>query len=183
VFSGEGSGTSIDDHPHADIRAGEAFLHRIYTAVTQSPAWSSTVLVITYDEWGGFFDHVPPSPAPIPESDRAAGNTDGLRGFRLPTLLISPFSRRTHVSHALFDHTSILRMIEARWGLEPLSIRTRSVNSLAHALDLQHPQLAAPQYPAPFVPPAHACSTAALESRQRKWAPLASLVRGVTSAA
>ena len=182
VFSGEGSGTSIDDHPHADIRAGEAFLHRIYSAVTRSPAWSSTVLIITYDEWGGFFDHVPPSPAPIPDSDRAAGNTDGLRGFRLPTLLISPFARREHVSRMLLDHTSILRMIEARWHLEPLSIRTRTANNLVDALDLRHPRVDAPQYPVPFVPPVHACSTAAIDLKRRKWAPLAAVARGIASA-
>src|SRR6202030_4599020 len=65
-FEDESSGTSNDDHPHADIRTGEAFLNQIYDAIRNSPNWSKTVLVITYDEWGGFFDHVPPPLGPIP---------------------------------------------------------------------------------------------------------------------
>ena len=65
-FIDEDSGTSGDDHPHADVRNGEAFMNRIYEAVTGSPNWSSTVLVFNYDEWGGFYDHVAPSAAPIP---------------------------------------------------------------------------------------------------------------------
>ncbi len=113
-FLQELTGTGADDHPYGDIRAGEAMMNRIYTAVTRSPAWSRTVFVINFDEWGGFFDHVPPPVAPIPPADQAAGNADGRRGFRTPTLLISPFARRAHTSHVLYDHTSVLRMIEWR---------------------------------------------------------------------
>jgi hypothetical protein len=80
-FIGEDVGTSNDDHPHADIRNGETFLNAIYRAVTLSPAWSRTVLVFNFDEWGGFFEHVSPPTAPIPPADQAAGNTDGLLGF------------------------------------------------------------------------------------------------------
>jgi phospholipase C len=80
-FIDEASGTSADDHPHADIRNGETFLNAIYRAVTLSPAWSRTVLVFNFDEWGGFFEHVSPPTAPIPPADQAAGNTDGLLGF------------------------------------------------------------------------------------------------------
>jgi phospholipase C len=81
-FEDETSGTSSDDHPHADIRNGEAFLNQIYSAVTRGPGWEHTLLIINFDEWGGFFDHVPPPTAPIPVADRAAGNQDG-RLFRL----------------------------------------------------------------------------------------------------
>lgn len=63
-FLDEDTGTSADDHPHADIRAGQSFLNQVYEAVTSSPAWSRTLLVINYDEWGGFFDHVAPSVVP-----------------------------------------------------------------------------------------------------------------------
>ncbi|HEX9039482.1 MAG TPA: alkaline phosphatase family protein, partial [Trebonia sp.] len=62
-FQDEDSGTSADDHPHADIRAGQYFLSQVYRAVTTSPQWPRTALVINYDEWGGFFDHVPPATA------------------------------------------------------------------------------------------------------------------------
>jgi phospholipase C len=83
-FFDENLGTSGDDHPHADIRTGEEFLNKVYNAVTKSPAWSKTVLVINYDEWGGFFDHVAPPTAAIPTADAAAGIADGRLGFRVP---------------------------------------------------------------------------------------------------
>ncbi len=134
-FLQELTGTGADDHPYGDVRAGEAMMNRIYAAVTQSPAWRRTVLVINFDEWGGFFDHVPPPIAPIPPADLAAGNVDGRRGFRTPALLISPFARRAHTSHVLYDHTSVLRMIEWRWGLDPLTVRDATAHNVADELD------------------------------------------------
>jgi len=148
-FAQELTGTGADDHPYCDVRAGEAMMNRIYAAVTQSPAWSRTILVINFDEWGGFFDHVPPSVAPIPPADQAAGNADGRRGFRTPTLLISPFVRRARTSHVLYDHTSVLRMIEWRWGLTPLSVRDATANNLANELDFKLVDPAAPPPPPP----------------------------------
>src|SRR4030095_7947403 len=99
-----------------------------------SPAWSSTVLVFNYDEWGGFFDHVPPPAAPIPPGERALGNTAALRGFRVPCLIVSPFATES-ISSVVFDHCSILRMIEWRFGLPPLTVRDAQANNLAEALD------------------------------------------------
>ncbi len=151
AFLQELIGTGGDDHPYGDIRAGEAMMNRIYAAVTRSPAWRSTVLVINFDEWGGFFDHVPPAVAPIPPADQVAGNADGRRGFRTPTLLISPFARRAYTSHVLYDHTSVLRMIEWRWGLEPLTVRDATANNLAQELDFKHVNAAAPVYPVPAI--------------------------------
>src|SRR5215207_5562935 len=107
-------GLSGDDHPHAHIWNGQGFLSEIYQAVINSPNWRNTVLVINYDEWGGFFDHVPPARAPIPPADAALGS-DGLRGFRTPALIISPWSPRGTVAHGIYDHTSVLKMIEWRW--------------------------------------------------------------------
>ena len=146
---------SNDDHPHSDIRNGEAFLNQLYTAVTSSPAWPNTVLIINFDEWGGFFEHVPPQYAPIPAADQAAGS-DGLRGFRVPCLVISPFSRRETVAHNLYDHTSILKMIEWRWSLNPLTVRDQSANNIAEVLNFQNPDTKAPAYsvpPGPFSVP------------------------------
>mgnify|MGYP003694216835 CR=1 FL=1 len=101
-FESGDNGTSGDDHPLSDIRAGETFLNKIYNAVTRSPAWKHTVLVVTFDEWGGFFEHVPPQEAPDVDPRYR------LRGFRVPSLLISPFAKRSTVATGLYDHTSIL---------------------------------------------------------------------------
>jgi phospholipase C len=150
-FLGEEQGLSNDDHPFADIRNGEAFLNSVYEAVVNSPNWPNTVFVITYDEWGGFFDHVPPTKAPIPPADAALGS-DGLRGFRVPTLVISPWSPRGTVAHGLYDHTSILKMIEWRWNLRPLTVRDSTANNLAEVLDFSRPNLNAPHFDVPEGP-------------------------------
>lgn len=134
-FFNASAGTSQDDHPHSDIRNGQVFLNRIFAAVTSGPKWNKTVLVINYDEWGGFFDHVAPGAAPIPAADAAAGATDGLRGFRVPCFVVSPWSKGGRVAHGVYDHTSILKMIEWRWSLEPLSTRDASANNLAEVLN------------------------------------------------
>ena len=158
-FLGESQGVSGDDHPFADIRNGEAFLNSVYAAVTSSPAWGRTVLVINFDEWGGFFEHVAPSAAPIPPADAAAGNQDGLRGFRVPCLIISPWSRRGYVAGGIHDHTSVLNMIEWRWNLRPLTIRDASARNLALALDFSAADLSSPQYAVPPGPFGTACTS------------------------
>ena len=143
-FIGESTGTAGDDHPFADVRVGQAFLNEIYTAVTNGPDWDSTVLVITYDEWGGFFDHV------VPRAGADNDPTHALRGFRVPTFVISPFARRHHIAHELYDHTSILAMIEWRWGLPPLTPRDAHAVNLARTLAFHTPpDLTAPQWEVP----------------------------------
>ena len=132
-FHNEDHGTSDDDHPHADIRAGEDFMNQVYKAISTSSTWKSTVLVITYDDWGGFFDHVPPGHA------EDVSRQTSLRGFRVPTVVISPFARRNHVAHRTHDHASILKMIEWRWGLKPLTVRDHHANNLAKVLDFTSP--------------------------------------------
>jgi len=142
--SGPPSGSEgNDDHPHADIRAGEYFMSQIYNAVVKSPAWPRTLLIFTFDEWGGFFDHVPPPAAPdvVPEYEQ--------RGFRIPAVLVSPFARRAHVAHGVYDHTSILKLLEWRWNLAPLSVRDAAAANLAGALDFSHRNLHAPRITAP----------------------------------
>jgi phospholipase C len=145
VFTGTDEGTAGDDHPHADIRVGEWFLSRIYRAVTTSRNWARTVLIINFDEWGGFFDHVPP---PLAQD---VDHRYTLRGFRVPCLVISPYARRRYVAHGIFDHTSILKMIEWRWNLQPLSVRDANANNIANVLDFKHRNLTAPRITAPFV--------------------------------
>jgi phospholipase C len=145
-FLDEGSGSSGDDHPHADIRVGQAFLNGIYRSVTTSPLWPRTALVVNYDEWGGFYDHVAPTVAPDARPDLGTG----LRGFRVPCLLVSPRARRGYVDHNVYDHTSVLKMIEWRFGLPALTARDAAATNLANALDFKHaPNLLAPSYAVP----------------------------------
>ncbi len=145
-FLDEGTGSSADDHPHADIRAGQSFLNQVYEAVTGGPAWARTALVINYDEWGGFYDHVAPTTAP----DATPEVGTGMRGFRTPAMLISPRARRGHVAHNVYDHTSVLKMIEWRWGLDPLTPRDAAARNIAEVLDFSRPpNLTAPRWSVP----------------------------------
>jgi phospholipase C len=142
-FYGEDAGTSSDDHPHGDIRAGESWLYQTYRAVTTGRDWKHTVLVINFDEWGGFFDHVPPEEAP--DVDPAFA----LRGFRVPCVIVSPFSAPGTIAQGVYDHTSVLKMIEWRWGLPPLSARDAAASNLAEALDFRLVRHSVPDYAVP----------------------------------
>ena len=152
-------GTGNDDHPHADIREGDRFLYDVFEAVSQGPGWSSTVLIINFDEWGGFFDHVAPPRAQAAnavDTDIVDGKT--LLGMRVPVVVASPFSAGNPASPAVnslvFDHTSVLKFIEWRWNLPPLTPRDASsdVNNLAYVLDFNNPQTAVPNVPKPHTP-------------------------------
>jgi len=132
-------------------------MNTVYSAVASSPDWKHTVLVFTYDEWGGFFEHVPPPAAPIPPASAAAGDLDGLLGFRVPCVVVSPYAERGAVSNLTVDHTSILRMIEWRWNLQPLTVRDATANNLALALDFGKPNRSEPLYPIAPGPYGAAC--------------------------
>lgn len=163
-FIDEGSGSSGDDHPHADIRVGDAFLSQLFHAVASGPAWRRTVLVITYDEWGGFFDHVPPPRAVAANAvdpPDASGNV--LLGMRVPAVIASPWTRsgsQPRISSLLFDHTAILKLIEWRWRLPHLTPRdapSSSIANLAHALDFSRPNRQVPALPRPILPVIASC--------------------------
>jgi phospholipase C len=152
-------GTGNDDHPHADIREGDRFLYDVFQAVSRGPAWSSTVLIINFDEWGGFFEHVPPPRAAAGNNvDPDLVNGKALLGMRVPTVIASPWSAGNPsaptVQSMVFDHTSVLKLIEWRWGIPPLTPRDAGsdVNNLAYALDFANPQTAAPALPKPHTP-------------------------------
>jgi phospholipase C len=166
-FEDEGSGTSNDDHPRADIRAGEAFLNQVYNAITTSPNWPNTLLVINFDEWGGFFDHVAPTTAPDVSS------TTALRGFRVPALVISPRARRGYVDHNVYDHTSVLSAIEWRWGLPALTPRDAAATNIVQALDFTNPpRLTAPVFNVPQFVAAACPGDATPTTESGEWADL-----------
>jgi phospholipase C len=149
-----GNGKGNDDHPHADVRMGEIFLRDVVTTLANGPNWANTVLVINRDEWGGFFDHVTPPRVIAPNSvDKDLIDGKALLGCRVPTLVVSPFARgnpaKPCISSLLYDHTSVLKLIEWRWGLSPLGARDGSdeVANLALALDFDQPDSSVPSLP------------------------------------
>lgn len=143
---------SMDDHPYGDIRNGQAFLNRVYDVIRRSADWPRTLLVINYDEWGGFYDHVTPPFAPVtPEEFTATGN-DGRLGCRVPCVILGPMAKRGHVEHTQFDPNSILNLLAWRFGFEPLGARAGSAN-LALALDYgRAPRTDTPTFEVPTGP-------------------------------
>jgi phospholipase C len=121
VDPGFGGAARSDNHPHGDIRMAQRFLHSVFSAFAQSPQWERGLFVVTYDEWGGFFDHVTP---PVFADDRESSDDEenfGQAGFRVPTILASPYVRRGFVDRAPYEHTSILRFLEWRFLGAPAS--------------------------------------------------------------
>lgn len=159
-FVGEApNGITNDDHPQADVRNGQAFLNSVYDAMRNGPQWERSLLVICYDEWGGFFDHVEPPFAPVSEAEAALPN-DGRLGFRVPAAIIGPRARRGHVSHHQFDTNSILNLLCWRFGLEPLGVRAATSLNMAHALDFERaPNVEAPDFGVPLGPFGVECSS------------------------
>jgi phospholipase C len=153
-----------DEHPPSPPQAGEYFTSRVLGALFANPAvWAKTVVFITYDENGGFFDHVaPPVPppgtageeltvSPLPPDAEGIARPIGL-GFRVPMLVVSPYSRGGWVCSDRFDHTSMLRFLETRFGVEVpnLSAWRRSVTGdLTSTLDTTAPDTSVPSLPAP----------------------------------
>jgi phospholipase C len=171
-FIDEGTGSSGDDHPHADIRVGDAFLSQVFHAVSSGPAWPNTVFIVTYDEWGGFFDHVAPPrsvAANAVDPPDASGNV--LLGMRVPVVVASPWTRagsQPRVSSLLFDHTSILKLIEWRWNLPNLTPRDApgsNITNLAQALDFAHPNPTVPPLPLLVAPVFDVCLPAPVQDQ------------------
>ena len=145
---------ALDDHPFGDIRNGDAFLSQTYHALVNSPCWANSVLVVTFDEWGGFFDHVAPPRVVAPNTtDTDLIDGRALLGFRVPTVIVSPFSVGSslspRVNSTVFDHTSVLKLIEWRWNLQPLTARDSSaeIGNLASVLHFANPRTAVPALP------------------------------------
>jgi phospholipase C len=133
----EFEGTSNDYHPHGNIEAGEGYLRDVYNAMKKSPQWERMVFVLNFDEHGGFYDHVVPptvkddnvNPNPGPHPDY------GRLGFRVPAIAMGPFAPQRLDQSGPYEHASVLRMIEWRWGLRPMTARDANAKNLADALD------------------------------------------------
>jgi len=120
-----------DDHPPTHPLAGQVLVASIYEALASSPHWDSCLFVITYDEHGGFFDHVPPPTVPDDRAEEGFGQL----GFRVPALVAGPWVRSGHTSDTVYDHTSVLALTELLWDLEPLTARDAAANDLTELLD------------------------------------------------
>ncbi len=119
-----------DDHPPADLLMGQAFLASVYQALAQSPQWERCLLVITYDEHGGFYDHVPPPTT----FDRDFPEFQQL-GFRVPSVVIGPHVRRGCANSIQLDHVSIPTTAMRKWDLEPMNTRMTMTNDITSAID------------------------------------------------
>jgi phospholipase C len=142
---------SNDEHPPGDVQIGQKFTSDAVHALFASPQWKRMAVFITYDEHGGLYDHVPPPPACAPDDrvpnlhigDTTKGGFDRY-GMRVPMTVVSPYSKPGYVSHVLYDHTSILRFIEARYGLPALTRRDANADALFDFFDFTRPSFATP---------------------------------------
>jgi phospholipase C len=171
---------SSEENPQ-DIAVGEALSARVINAVMAGPGWPQTLLIWLYDEHGGYYDHVPPPAAPAPDdvpaqspyqrfpilrlfrqtalgkkitAADAGPSTYAQLGFRVPAVIVSPFARPGYVTELVYDHTAILRLIQRKWNLPPLTARDAAAADLLDALDLDSPPafLVPPVLPAPLLP-------------------------------
>ncbi|MGH3562380.1 MAG: alkaline phosphatase family protein, partial [Mycobacterium sp.] len=144
--------TQSQENPQ-NMVVGETFLRTVVQAVGASPNWDTTVLIIQYDEHGGFADHVPPpvalAPDLIPPVVRLGDSQyDGFHryGFRVPMILVSPYAKQNYVSHLVYDHSSVVALVERIWNLPALGLRDANANDLTDLLDLDAMQSGQPTF-------------------------------------
>ena len=186
AFDAEGNGTSGDDHPLGDVRRGEKFIADAYHALANAGYLDDTVFLINFDEWGGFYDHVPPpkviddtNPANVDHTGDGTTPTDGQLipdytqlGFRVPAIVVSNLAHRRVVHKGPFEHTSALALIESTFGLHPLTARDANARNLGEVLeDRPHHHRVNPgdiptsdQVPGPANGAAAVCSAASVQS-------------------
>lgn len=140
---------SLDEHPSdsdafpVSVQAGANYTAGLMNTLMTSPSWKDSAMIFTYDEFGGFYDHVQPQPAAVPDqfaypvdlqpndmclgANQSAGICSfAMTGYRVPMIVVSPFAKKNYVSHTVYDHTAILALIEKRFGLAPLTNRDKS---------------------------------------------------------
>jgi len=184
-FALRDDGTGSDDHPLADIRLGERFIADTYHALATAGYLDNTALVITFDEWGGFFDHMRPprviddtNPATVDHTGNSTTPTDGRLvpdytqlGFRVPAIVVSNLAAARVAHSGPFEHTSTLRLIESTFGLHPLTARDANAMDLGQVLNRKVgqavPQSAIPtssEVPGPADDAEAVCSAASVQS-------------------
>jgi phospholipase C len=119
--------SGASEHPPGSIQAGQRFVKKLLTALMQTPSWESSAFMWTYDDWGGWYDHVKP-----PIVDQFG------YGFRAPALLVSPYARKGYIDNTTLDFTSMLKFIETNWGVESLATRDRNASNFLDAFNFEH---------------------------------------------
>lgn len=145
-FFGQGAN---DDHPDHDVRLGQALIASVYAALGKSPQWNKCMFILTYDEHGGFFDHVVPPTTSDDEADFRQ------MGFRVPSIVAGPFVKTGCAVTTEFEHVSVLRTLARRFGLPSLNTRMSAANDLSSCIqpayfDAPRPAASLPAIPIPF---------------------------------
>lgn len=145
VFIERAGATGLDEHPDNNVQSGAALVQKIVSALMNSAAWQSSVFVLTYDEGGGLYDHVPPFQVPPPDDIAPilkSGDVKGkfnLSGFRVPLMVVSPWVKPHFVSHKPRELTSILKLIESTFDVPPLTKRDASADDMSEFFDFTQP--------------------------------------------
>jgi phospholipase C len=152
-----GYNSQLDEHPTNPVQKGEIYAASFINALMNSPSWKDSVFFQTWDEDGGFYDHVPPLDAVNPDGimPKALKPTDfpgdfTRTGFRVPLMVISPFAKKGYVSHTPTDYTAMLKFIETRWNLPPLTKRDAQQIDMTEFFDWSAPNANPPRGPRPF---------------------------------
>jgi phospholipase C len=156
-----GYNSGRDEHPINNVQTGANYVSSLINGLMASPSWKDTVFILTYDEAGGLYDHVPPQPTVNPDgiapmdlqpgdicTTPGGANCDfNYTGFRVPMLVISPFTKKNYVSHTVADYTAILKFIETRFNLPNLNQRDQAQPDMTEYFDFQNVPWATPPAP------------------------------------
>lgn len=158
--------TGLDEHPNDNVQTGAQYVASLINGFMASISWIDSVFILTFDEGGGVYDHVAPEPAVNPDgiapkdllpNDICAvpggANCDfNYTGFRVPLIVISPFTKKNYMSHTVADYTAMLKLIETRFGIPPLTKRDAAQMDMTEFLDFNNvPWEVAPSPPAQAV--------------------------------
>jgi phospholipase C len=136
-----------DDHPPVHPILGQELIAAVYTALARSPQWKNCLLVVTYDENGGYFDHVPPPTTTDDTMEKFGIPGFEQLGFRVPALVAGPYVKQNYVSSVQYDHTSALKHLSNHFGFEPLTARQAAANDLTDCIDLERLERGEPAAP------------------------------------
>jgi phospholipase C len=152
---------SVSDRTPTNLQAGANYVASLINGLMQSPSWNDSVFILSYDEFGGFYDHVAPQPAVSPDGikpvdlgpndvcTRISGPTCDFiyTGYRVPLLVVSPFTKKNYVSHTVADLTAILKLIETRFNVPSLTKRDAAQMDMTEFFDFTNPPWVTPPIP------------------------------------